>query len=55
MKKVVSFVWDEACQKAFEDIKKYLLKPLVLIAPVSRKLFLLYVRIKDYSLGTLLA
>jgi len=24
MKKGVSFIWDNACQKAFEEIKKYL-------------------------------
>jgi len=27
MKKGVSFVWDETCLKAFEDIKEYLIKP----------------------------
>jgi len=55
MKKGVSFVWDEACQKAFEDIKEYLTKPLVLVAPFSEKLFLLYVRVMNHSLGVLLA
>ena len=43
MKKGVSFVWDEAYQKAFEDIKEYLTKPLVLVALVSGKSFLNYV------------
>jgi len=43
MKKGVSFVWDEVCQKAFEDIKEYLTRPPVLVAPVLRKSFLLYV------------
>jgi len=37
MKKGVSFVWDEAYQNAFEDIKEYLTKPPVLVAPVSGK------------------
>ena len=55
MKKGVSFDWDEACQKTFEDIKEYLTKPPVLVAPVSVKLFLLHVRAMDHSLGTLLA
>jgi len=55
MKKGVSFVWDEACQKAFEDIKEYLTKPSVLIAPISGKSLLLYVWAKDHSLGALLA
>jgi len=54
MKKDVSFIWDEACQKAFEDIKEYLTKPPVLIAPVSRTPFFFYVRAMDHSLGALL-
>jgi len=55
MKKGVSFVWDDACQKAFEDIKAYLTKHPVLVSPVSGKLFLLYVRAMDHSLGVVLA
>ena len=55
MKKDVSFVWDEACQKAFEDIKEYLTKPVVLVSPISEKSFLLYVRVMDHFLGVLLA
>jgi len=55
MKKGVFFVWDKACQKAFEDIKEYLTKPPVLMAPTLGKLFLLYVRIMDHSLGAFLA
>ena len=55
MKKVVSFIWDEAFQKAFEDIKEYLTKPPVLVAPILKKSFLLYVWAIDHSLGALLA
>ena len=54
MKKGVSFIWDDAYQKTFEDIKAYLTKTPVLASPVSGKLFLLYVRVMDHSLGTLL-
>ena len=54
MRKGIFFVWDEACQKAFEDIKEYLTKPLVLVAPISEKSFLLYVRAMDHSFGALL-
>jgi len=46
---------NEACQKAFEDIKEYLTKPPILVAPVSGKPFLLYVQGMDHSLGALLA
>jgi len=54
MKKGVSFVWNDTCQKAFKDIKEYLTKLLVLASPVSEKSFLLYVRAMDHSLGALL-
>jgi len=54
MKNGVSFIWDDTCQKAFDDIKKYLTRPPVLASPISKKLFLLYVRAMDHSLGTLL-
>ena len=55
MKKGVSFVWDKACQEAFEDIERYLTKPPVLVAPTSGKPFLLYVKAMDHSLSALLA
>jgi len=55
MKKGVSFVWDQAYQEAYEDIKRYLTKPPVLVAPTSRKPFLLYVKTMDHSLNALLA
>ena len=51
MKKGVSFIWDDACQQAFEEIKHYLTQPPVLAAPVSGKPFLVYVRSMDHSLG----
>ena len=54
MKKGVSFVWDDACQNAFEDIKTYLTKPPVLVSPIVGKSFLLYVRAMDHYLGALL-
>jgi len=53
MKKGVSVIWDDACQKAFEDIKAYPTKPPVLTSPVLWKPFLLYVRVMDHSLGVL--
>jgi len=55
MNKGVSFAWDKARQEAFEDIKRYLTKPLSLVAPTLGKLFLLYVKAIDHSLGALLA
>ncbi|XP_020266130.1 uncharacterized protein LOC109841582 [Asparagus officinalis] len=55
MKKGVSFMWDDACQKAFEEIKQYLSNPSILIAPKSDKPFLIYIRATDHVLAALLA
>jgi len=55
MKKGVSFIWDNACQEAFKEIKEYLMHPPVLVATISGKPFLLYVRAMDHSLKALLA
>jgi len=51
----VSFIWDNTCQEAFEEIKKYLTHSPVLVAPVLGKPFLLYVRAMNHSLGALVA
>jgi len=55
MKKDVSFIWDDACQQTFEEIKRYLKQPPVLTTSVSEKPFLIYVRAMDHSSGALLA
>lgn len=43
MKKENKFEWDELCQQAFEEIKIGLLKPFILLAPVSDRSFILYI------------
>ena len=48
-------MWDEACQNAFDSIKKYLLNPLVLGAPVPGEPLILYIAAQERSLGALLA
>ncbi|XP_062103524.1 uncharacterized protein LOC133814600 [Humulus lupulus] len=55
MQKNVPFIWDEACQNAFESIKRYLLHPLVLRALILGKPLILYITTVDHSLGALLA
>ncbi|KAM1206144.1 hypothetical protein FF1_006824 [Malus domestica] len=55
MKKDVLFVWDEACNNAFESIKKYLSSPPVLGAPVPGKPLILYIAAQESSVGALLA
>ncbi|KAM1249238.1 hypothetical protein ACFX2G_032626 [Malus domestica] len=55
MKKDVPFVWDKACNNAFESIKKYLSSPPVLRAPVPGKPLILYIAAQESSVGALLA
>ncbi|KAL0539418.1 hypothetical protein IC582_023630 [Cucumis melo] len=55
MRKGENFVWNEACQNAFDSIKKYLLNPLVLGAPVPGEPLILYIAAQERSLGALLA
>src|SRR4051812_11012058 len=55
MRKGVTFVWDQACQDAFDEIKHYLTTPPVLVPPSQGKHFFLYMRSMEHSLGALLA
>jgi Reverse transcriptase (RNA-dependent DNA polymerase)/RNase H-like domain found in reverse transcriptase len=54
-KKNIPFKWDGECQRAFEEIKAYLLNPPVLAAPIPGKELILYTTALDGSLGALLA
>ncbi|XP_060217193.1 uncharacterized protein LOC132644609 [Lycium barbarum] len=55
MKKGAPFEWDGACTNAFENIKSYLMKPPVLVAPVPGKPLILYISAQERSVGALLA
>nr|XP_023885550.1 uncharacterized protein LOC111997666 [Quercus suber] len=55
MKKDVHFEWDEACSNAFARIKRYLLNPPVLGAPIPGKPLALYIVAQEKSLGALMA
>ena len=55
MKKDVHFEWDEACSNAFERIKRYLLNPPVLGAPIPGKPLVLYIAAQEKSIGALMA
>ena len=55
MKKGVSFIWKEECQRVFDDIKRYLMSPPVLVPLISGISFLMYVQAMDHSLEALLA
>ena len=53
--KGVSFLWNNAFQQAFEEIKQYVTHSSVLATQVLGKHFLIYVRAIDHSLRALLA
>ena len=55
MKKDVHFEWDEACSNAFVRIKRYLLNPPVLGAPIQRKPLVLYIAAQEKFLGAFMA
>ena len=55
MKKDEHFEYDEACSNAFAYIKRYLLNPPVLGAPILRKPLVLYIAAQEKSLGALMA
>ena len=48
------FIWDQECQEAFEEIKRYLLTPPVLAAPIPGKPLIIYTATLDESLGAML-
>ena len=54
MKKGAPFVWDEECQNGFDSIKRYLLNPPMLAAPVKGCPLILYIAAQPSSLGALL-
>ncbi|KAG9453633.1 hypothetical protein H6P81_006537 [Aristolochia fimbriata] len=55
LKKETPFEWDASCQNAFNNIKAYLTKPPVLVAPTVGRPLLLYIAAQEGSVGALLA
>ncbi|XP_019236645.1 PREDICTED: uncharacterized protein LOC109216878 [Nicotiana attenuata] len=47
LRKDIPFHWDQSCQNAFESIKKYLLNPPVLGAPMLGKPLILYIAAQE--------
>ncbi|KAG9458523.1 hypothetical protein H6P81_003031 [Aristolochia fimbriata] len=55
LKKGIPFEWDDSCRNAFNNIKAYLTKPPVLVAPIVDKPLPLYIAAQEKSVGALLA
>ncbi|KAH9308924.1 hypothetical protein KI387_036835, partial [Taxus chinensis] len=53
--KNVHFEWDEHCQKAFDDLKDYLLSSPVLTPPREGEPFYLYISVTDHALGAMIS
>lgn len=47
-------VWTEDCQKAFDNIKEYLLEPPILIPPVEGRPLIMYLTVLEDSMGCVL-
>jgi ribonuclease HI len=46
--------WNDDCQKAFDKIKDYLQKPLILIPPVPGRHLIIYLSVTENSMGCVL-
>ena len=55
LRKGVSVKWNEDCQKAFDQVKQYLLSPPVLQPPRPGKPLLLYLSVTEEAMGAMLA
>jgi len=44
-------IWDEDCQEAFDKIKQYLQKPLLLVPPVHERPLILYLTMIELAMG----
>lgn len=53
--KDITFKWDGRCDRAFQQVKEYLLTPLVIMPPIPDKEMILYVSTTQATLGALLA
>ncbi|KAG9453929.1 hypothetical protein H6P81_006833 [Aristolochia fimbriata] len=55
LKNNTPFEWDESCRNAFNNIKAYLTKSPVLVAPIVDMPYLLYIAAQEKSVGAVLA
>eukprot|EP00257_Ricinus_communis_P014877 XP_015572659.1 uncharacterized protein LOC107260969 [Ricinus communis] len=55
LRKHQPIVWDEHCQKTFNRIKEYLMKPPVLKPPKDGKPLILYLALEEEAIGAMVA
>jgi hypothetical protein len=54
LKKGTTFKWDECCMSAFEDLKKYLSSPILLLNPVPGEPLFLYLAVSEQAVNVVL-
>ncbi|PKI66795.1 hypothetical protein CRG98_012801 [Punica granatum] len=54
LRKNAAMEWDHECQKAFDTIKAYLIRPPILAPPVPNRPLILYLTVRRQSLGCML-
>ncbi|PKI46430.1 hypothetical protein CRG98_033182 [Punica granatum] len=54
LRKNAAMEWDRECQKAFDTIKAYLIQPPILIPPAPNRPLILYLTVRQQSLGCML-
>ena len=54
LKKWKGFRWNKKCERAFQDLKEYLMQPPMLMAPEPREDLLIYLSVFDHAMSALL-
>ena len=54
LKKWKGFRWDDECEKAFHDLKEYLMWAPMLIAPEPREELFMYLSVSDHAVSAVL-
>ena len=54
LKKWKGFRWDDECEKAFQDLKEYLVRASMLSAPEPREELFMYISVSDHAVSAVL-
>ncbi|KAL2235396.1 UNVERIFIED_CONTAM: hypothetical protein Sindi_1271800 [Sesamum indicum] len=55
LRKTKNFEWSEYCEKALQDLKSYLMKPLLLAYPTEGEILFLYLAVSENAISLVLA
>ena len=54
LKKWKGFQWDDECEKAFQDLKEYLVRALMLSAPKPGEELFMYLSVSEHAVSAVL-